>query len=92
MDEMDWMRILEQTPLPVAMVLGGAWMLRQAAVWIAERILGPLLERHLGFLDGLEDFLRRMTQSQETLLLELRRVVEMMEATRVTEHLSEGEE
>ena len=67
-------------------------MLRQAAVWIAERILGPLLERHLGFLDGLEDFLRRMTQSQETLLLELRRVVEMMEATRVTEHLSEGEE
>ncbi len=76
---MDWMRFMEQTPLPVALVLGGAWMLHQAALWIARRILEPLVERHLGFLDGLEAFLNRMTQSQETLLLEFRRMVELME-------------
>ena len=72
---MDWMRFLEQTPLPVALVLGGAWMLHKAAIWI---------ERHLGFLDGLEEFLRRMTQSQETLLREFRRMVELMEANLVS--------
>jgi len=81
---MDWMRFLEQTPLPVALVLGGAWMLHKAAIWIARRVLEPLIERHLGFLDGLEEFLSRMTQSQETLLLEFRRMVELMEANLVS--------
>ena len=40
---MDWMRFLEQTPLPVALVLGGAWMLHKAAIWIARRVLEPLI-------------------------------------------------
>ncbi len=80
---MDWMRFLEQTPLPLALVLGGAWMLHKASLWIASRILEPLIERHLGFLDGLEEFLKRMTQSQETLLHEFRRIVALMEGNLV---------
>jgi len=76
---MDWIKVLEQTPLSLAIIAGGAWMIRQGAIWMADRILGPIVERHLRFLDELEKLLNRVISSQETLLQELRNVVRVME-------------
>lgn len=76
---MDWLKLLEQTPISVAVLVAGAWMLRKGAIWTAERILGPIVDRHLRFLDDLEKLLTRVIESQETLTMELRNVVKVLE-------------
>lgn len=78
----DWFDIAQSFGLPVVMLFVVVWGLSKVAIWLGHRVVVPVMERHVKFIDKLEgsvekqsDNLDRMATSQEALAEDLRTLV-----------------
>jgi len=75
---MDWLMIGQTFGVPVvllaALLFGGA----KAARWIAENMLKPITQRHLGFLDRIEAMIARQTDVFETMNAQQTKIIRQL--------------
>lgn len=71
---MDTVTIVRDLGLPVALLLGLFWGLYQGTCWFGQKVVIPLQERHLLFLDKLEKAMEQIADTQSKLAHEIERL------------------
>jgi hypothetical protein len=71
MDTQLILQIVEKLGIPMGVLMVFSWGFWKSAQWAGTRIILPIHERHMQFLDSLEDTLKTLAGGQDQLAKEL---------------------
>lgn len=71
MDAPSWLQIVEKIGIPMGILAVFSWGFWKSAQWAGTKIILPIHERHMQFLDSLEDTLKMLAGGQDQLAKEL---------------------
>lgn len=71
MDTQIFLQIFEKIGIPMGILAVFSWGFWKSAQWCGTRIILPIHERHMQFLDSLEDTLKCLAHGQDQLAKEL---------------------
>ena len=80
MDNGAWVQMIREFGVPTMFAVAMGYTVLRGLQWFAERVYLPQQDRTFKFMDKLETHLDRMAQNQNTLVADLRRLGETVDA------------